>query len=48
MTDIVIGAAARSGVGIFGGTVAQTPAADLGAAVLRALLDRAKREGVQI
>jgi acetyl-CoA C-acetyltransferase len=46
--DIVIVAAARTAVGKFGGTLAKTPAADLGAAVLRALLERAKLEGGQV
>ena len=47
-TDIVIVAAARTGVGKFGGTLAKTPAADLGAAVIAALLERAKLSGDQI
>jgi acetyl-CoA C-acetyltransferase len=42
MTDIVIVAAARTGVGKFGGTLAKTPAAELGATVIQALLQRAK------
>ena len=48
MTDIVIVAAARTGVGKFGGTLASTPAADLGAAVIVALLERAGIEGGQV
>jgi acetyl-CoA C-acetyltransferase len=48
MTDIDIVAAARTAVGKFGGTLAKTPAADLGAAVIRALLERAKLDGEQI
>ncbi len=40
MTDIVIVAAARTAVGKFGGTLAKTPAAELGATVLKALLER--------
>jgi acetyl-CoA C-acetyltransferase len=48
MTDIVIVAAARTAVGKFGGTLAKTPAPDLGAVVLRALLERARLEGGQI
>ena len=47
-TDIVIVAAARTAVGKFGGTLAKTPAADLGAAVLKELLLRAKLKGEQI
>jgi acetyl-CoA C-acetyltransferase len=46
--DIVIVAAARTAVGKFGGTLAATPAADLGAAVLQELLKRAKLSGDQI
>jgi len=47
-TDIVIVAAARTAVGKFGGTLAKTPAADLGAAVIVELLERAKLAGDQI
>jgi acetyl-CoA C-acetyltransferase len=47
-TDIVIVAAARTAVGKFGGTLAATPAADLGAAVIQELLKRAKVSGDQI
>ncbi len=46
--DIVIVAAARTAVGKFGGTLAKTPAAELGATVIQALLQRAKLEGGQI
>jgi acetyl-CoA C-acetyltransferase len=38
MTDVVIVAAARTAVGKFGGTLAKTPASDLGAHVIRGLL----------
>ena len=48
MTDIVIVAAARTAVGKFGGTLAKTPATELGATVIRALLERAQLEGGQI
>ncbi len=48
MTDIVIVAAARTAVGKFGGTLAKTPAADLGATVIKALLERARLSGEQI
>ena len=48
MTDIVIVAAARTAVGKFGGTLAKTPAPELGAAVLSELLKRAKLSGDQI
>ncbi|HEV8315560.1 MAG TPA: acetyl-CoA C-acetyltransferase [Burkholderiaceae bacterium] len=47
-TDIVIVAAARTGVGKFGGTLAKTPAAELGATVIKALLERAHLSGEQI
>jgi acetyl-CoA C-acetyltransferase len=46
--DIVIVAAARTAVGKFGGTLAATPATELGAAVLQELLKRAKLSGDQI
>jgi acetyl-CoA C-acetyltransferase len=48
MTEIVIVAAARTAVGKFGGTLAKVPAAELGATVIKALLERAKLEGGQI
>ena len=38
--EIVIVSAARTAVGKFGGTLAKTPAADLGAAVIKAVLER--------
>jgi acetyl-CoA C-acetyltransferase len=41
-TDIVIVAAARTAVGKFGGTLANIPASELGATVLKALLERSK------
>ena len=44
-TDIVIVAAARTAVGKFGGTLAKTPASELGATVIKALLERAGLEG---
>ena len=47
-TDIVIVAAARTAVGKFGGTLAKTPASELGAAVIRELLVRAKLDGEHI
>ena len=40
MEDIVIVGAARSAIGKFGGTLARTPASDLGAHVMRKLLER--------
>ncbi|HET6788857.1 MAG TPA: beta-ketoacyl synthase N-terminal-like domain-containing protein, partial [Aquabacterium sp.] len=48
MTDIVIVAAARTAVGKFGGTLAKTPAADLGALVIQDLLRRTGLKGDQI
>ena len=48
MEDIVIVAAARTAVGKFGGTLAKTPAPELGAAVIVDLLRRAKLSGEQI
>jgi acetyl-CoA C-acetyltransferase len=47
-TDIVIVAAARTAVGKFGGTLAKTPATELGAAVIQELLKRSKLSGDQI
>jgi acetyl-CoA C-acetyltransferase len=47
-TDIVIVAAARTAVGKFGGSLAKTPAPDLGAAVVADLLRRANLTGDQI
>ncbi len=41
MTNVVIVSAARTAVGSFAGSFANTPAHDLGAAVLRALVERA-------
>jgi acetyl-CoA C-acetyltransferase len=40
MEDIVIVSAGRTAVGKFGGTLAKTPATDLGAAVVKAVLER--------
>jgi acetyl-CoA C-acetyltransferase len=47
-TEIVIVAAARTAVGKFGGSLARTPATELGAAVIRALLERSGLEGGQV
>ena len=41
MTNVVIASAARTGVGSFLGSFANTPAHDLGAAVIEAVVDRA-------
>ena len=46
--DIVIVAAARTAVGKFGGTLAKTPAPEMGATVIRALLERSGLTGAQI
>jgi acetyl-CoA C-acetyltransferase len=48
MTDIVIVAAARTAVGRFGGTLAKTPASELGALVIQDLLRRTGLAGDQI
>jgi len=48
MEDIVIVAATRTAVGKFGGTLAKTPATELGATVIRELLARSGLQGEQI
>ena len=48
MEDIVIVSAARTAVGKFGGTLAKTPATELGAHVIKALLERTKLGADQI
>ena len=48
MTDIVIVAAARTAVGKFGGSLAVTPASDLGATVIKDLLRRTGLPGDQV
>jgi acetyl-CoA C-acetyltransferase len=48
MSDIVIVAAARTAVGKFGGTLAKTPASELGAVVIADLLKRTGLAGDQI
>jgi acetyl-CoA C-acetyltransferase len=48
MTDIVIAGAVRTAIGKFGGTLAKTPAPELGATVIRALLARAHLKPDQI
>jgi acetyl-CoA C-acetyltransferase len=48
MTDIVIVAAARTAVGKFGGSLAKTAAPELGATVIKALLERSGLSGEQI
>ncbi|HEX3141200.1 MAG TPA: hypothetical protein VHQ87_14160, partial [Rhizobacter sp.] len=47
-TDIVIVAAARTPVGKFGGSLSKIAAPELGAIVVKALLERAKLKGEQI
>jgi acetyl-CoA C-acetyltransferase len=48
MSDIVIVAAVRTAVGKFGGTLAKTPASELGATVIKELLKRTGLSGDQI
>jgi len=48
MTDIVIAGAARTAVGAFNGAFANIPAHDLGTAVIRAVLERAKTEADEV
>ena len=48
MTDIVIASAARTAVGSFGGSFAKTPAHELGATVLSALVERAGIEKEEV
>lgn len=48
MTDIVIVAATRTAVGKFGGSLAKTPASELGAVVIKDLLRRTGLPGDQI
>ena len=48
MSDIVIAGALRTAIGKFGGTLAKTPAPELGATVIKALLARYKLKPDQI
>jgi acetyl-CoA C-acetyltransferase len=48
MEDIVIVSAARTAVGKFGGTLSKTPATELGAAVLKAVLERSGLAAEQV
>src|SRR5258706_9516039 len=48
MTDIVIAGAVRTAIGKLGGALAKTPAPDLGATVIRALIARANLKPEQI
>src|SRR5436309_1382879 len=48
MPDIVIATATRTAIGKFGGTLAKTPAPELGATVIRALLERSNLKPEQI
>ncbi|MDJ0860166.1 MAG: acetyl-CoA C-acetyltransferase [Dinoroseobacter sp.] len=48
MTNVVIASAARTAVGSFSGSFAKTPAHDLGAAVLEALVERAGVEKADV
>src|SRR5438034_5695794 len=48
MTDIVIAGAVRTAIGKFGGSLAKTPAPELGATVIRALLARSNLKPEQV
>ena len=48
MTEVVIAGAVRTAIGKFGGSIAKTPAPELGATVIRALLTRAGLKPEQI
>jgi acetyl-CoA C-acetyltransferase len=48
MSDIVIAAAVRTAIGKFGGSIAKTPAPELGATVIRALLARTNVKPEQV
>ncbi|HEY1089734.1 MAG TPA: acetyl-CoA C-acetyltransferase [Burkholderiaceae bacterium] len=48
MEDIVIVSAARTAVGKFGGTLAKTPATELGSIVIKALLERSQLDPAQV
>src|SRR5262249_3961368 len=48
MTEVVIAGAVRTAIGKFGGSIAKTPAPELGATVIRAMLESAKLKPEQI
>ncbi|MCX7566946.1 acetyl-CoA C-acetyltransferase [Sulfitobacter sp. F26169L] len=48
MTNVVIASAARTAVGSFGGSFANTPAHDLGAAMLKEIVSRAGIEAAEV
>ncbi len=48
MTDVVIVAATRTAIGTFGGSLSSLPATELGATVIRSLLDKTGVSGDQI
>jgi len=48
MTEVVIAGAVRTAIGKFGGSIAKTPAPELGAIVIRALLTRAGLKPEQV
>src|SRR5215470_1459077 len=48
MTDVVIVSAARTGIGKFGGSLAKIPAPELGATVIRALLEKSGIQPEQV
>ena len=48
MPDAVIVSALRTAIGSFGGTLAKTPAPELGGTVIRALLEKSGVAGEQV
>ena len=48
MNDVVIVGAIRTPIGKFGGTLAKTPASELGAHIIKALLERTGVKGDQV
>ncbi len=46
--EVVLCSAVRTAIGTYGGTLKSTPAADLGAAVIKACLERAGMDGKQV
>ncbi|MFW1677229.1 acetyl-CoA C-acetyltransferase [Pontibacter sp. JAM-7] len=48
MRDVVIVAAGRTAVGTFGGTLSKIPASDLGATVIKGLLEKSGIDGAQV
>ena len=48
MNDVVIVGALRTPIGKFGGTLAKTPASELGAHIIKELLERTGVKGEQV